>query len=157
MLVGAEQPKGHPMSEFVYVPVPSEHVHAVYRLLASADRDSTGSTAHAPDAGDPAELPDPELVRRMYRESYESHRQLMALLAQTPGEWIYTKDIAQTLNIAKGARGVAGMLGAFGRRSKNRYGHKKPWISQWDGAREEARHMMPAEVAQVVNSIVANA
>lgn len=140
------------MSEFVYVPVPSEHVQAVYNLLASGDRHSHGPTPHASRNG---ELPDAELIRRMFRESYEGHRQLMALLAQTPDEWIYTKDIARTLNIAKGARGVAGMLGAFGRRSKNRYGHKKPWISEWDGAREEARHMMPAEVAEVVNSIVA--
>lgn len=145
------------MSEFVYVPVPSEHVQAVYRLLASVGRGSNESTGQAPNAVDATELPDPELVKRMYRESYEGHRQLMVLLAQAPGEWIHTEDIARTLDIAKGARGVAGMLGAFGRRSKHRYGHKKPWISEWDGVREEARHMMPVEVAQVINSIVANA
>lgn len=142
------------MSEFVYVPVPGEHLQAVYRLLASVGPDSNGSTATSQGTDNPAELPDPELVRRMYRESHDGHRRLMALLAQTPGEWIYTEDIARMLNVAKGARGVAGMLGAFGRRSKNRYGHKKPWISEWDGAREEARQMMPAAVAQVVNSIV---
>jgi hypothetical protein len=146
------------MSEFIYVPVPSEHVPAVYRLLAGAGQTTIpslpGDLADTPDS---AAIPGPELVRRMYRESYEGHKLLMALLAKAPDEWTYTAEIATALHIAKGARGVAGMLGAFGRRSKNRYGHQKPWISEWDGDREEARHMMPAEVAKVVNTMLANA
>jgi hypothetical protein len=146
------------MSEFVYVPIPSEQVPAVYRLLAAAGQDTVPSVAGAPDGSpDPAAIPDPELIRRMYRESYEGHKQLMALLAQAPDEWTYTAEIATALRVAKGARGVAGMLGAFGRRSKNRYGHQKPWISEWDGGREEVRHMMPAEVAKTVNAMLANA
>ncbi len=146
------------MSEFVYVPVPSEHVPAVYRLLAGVDQSTIPSPASNPaDNPDPAAIPDPELIRRMYRESYEGHKRLMELLARTPDEWTYTAEVATDLDIAKGSRGVAGMLGAFGRRSKNRYGHQKPWISEWDGGREEARHMMPAEVADVINSMLANA
>ena len=146
------------MSEFIYIPVPSEHVPAVYRLLAEADQTTTASPAGSPaDTLDPATIPDPELIRRMYRESYEGHKRLMVLLAKAPDEWTYTAEIATALDVAKGARGVAGMLGAFGRRSKNRYGHQKPWISEWDGGREEARHMMPAEVAKVVNTMLADA
>jgi hypothetical protein len=146
------------MSEFIYVPVPSERVPAVYRLLAGAGESAISSPARNPTGSpDPASIPDPELIRRMYRESYDGHKRLMALLAKTPDEWIYTAEIAIALGVAKGARGVAGMLGAFGRRSKNRYGHQKPWISEWDSGREEARHMMPAEVADVINSMLANA
>jgi hypothetical protein len=146
------------MSEFIYVPVPSELVPAVYRLLAGADQTTISSISGTrADSPDPAAIPDPELIRRMYRESYDGHKRLMALLAQAPDEWTYTAEIATALDVAKGARGVAGMLGAFGRRSKNRYGHQKPWISEWDGGHEEARHMMPAQVAEIVNAMLANA
>jgi hypothetical protein len=146
------------MSDFIYVAVPSEQVPAVYRLLAAADQGSVPAVAGTPEtSSDPTAIPGPELIRRMYRESYDGHKRLMALLAQRPGEWTYTSEIAAELHVAKGARGVAGMLGAFGRRSKNRYGHQKPWISEWDGGREEARHMMPDEVAETITAILASA
>jgi hypothetical protein len=146
------------MSEFIYVPVPSEQVPAVYRLLAGGDKTPIPLVPDKPaNESDPAAIPNSELIRRMYRESYEGHRRLMVLLAEAPDEWIYTKEIATALHVANGTRGVAGMLGAFGRRSKNRYGHRKPWISEWDSGREEARYMMPAEVARVVNTLASDA
>ena len=47
------------------------------------------------------------------------------------------------------------MLGAFGRRAKHRYGGLKPWKTEWDPAREEARHLMPAAVADAVSEVAA--
>lgn len=141
------------MDEVVYVPVPRASLPAVYRLLADA---TSGVPLVETPADDPKGLPDPDLIRRMYRESYEGHKRLMAFLAASPDEWASTAEIAEALGVPNKSRGVAGMLGAFGRRSKNRYGHKKPWVSEWDGAREEAMHMMPAEVAEIVNSSLAS-
>jgi hypothetical protein len=141
------------LTEYVYVPVPSEMVDPVYRLLAGVDPITHTDTppASAPDASG---IPDPDLVRRMYRESHQGHKRLMALLAEAPDEWTYTAEIATELALPHGSRGLAGMLGAFGRRSKNRYGHQKPWITEWDGQRGEAQHMMPGEVAEVIASLL---
>jgi hypothetical protein len=92
----------------------------------------------------------------MYRESHGQHRRLMEYLADHPGEWFYTSEIGSALDHENGAKGIAGMLGAFGKRSNHRYGKHKPWETDWDDAREEARHRMSAENAAVINAIAAN-
>jgi hypothetical protein len=48
---------------------------------------------------------------------------------------------------------MAGLLGAFGRRSKHRYGGQAPWVTEWDGNREEARHKMETGVAQIIREV----
>jgi hypothetical protein len=141
------------MSEYIYIPVPTEKAPAVYHLLAGGYTTSPGTPSTDADIPNPAATPDEELVHRMYIESYDGHKRLMRLLAKTPERWLYTAEIATELDIEHGARGVAGMLGAFGRRSKNRYGHLKPWVTQWDGIREEARHMMTSDIAKIITSL----
>jgi hypothetical protein len=139
------------MPDFVYIPVPSEWATAVYKQLAELSEGSSASSGAASD-GENVQLDD-ALIERMYAESHAPHRRLLDYLADHPDEWVYTSGLAEALDVENGARGVAGMLGAFGKRANHRYGGLKPWKSDWDGTREEAKHRMDAEVARVITAI----
>lgn len=138
------------MSEFIYIPVPDRWASAIYKLLAELGED--GGAVTPPEDDVPF---DRALVERMYRESHAGHRRLMEYLAGHEEEWIYTSELGEALALENGARGVAGMLGAFGKRSNHRYGGHKPWETEWDDSREEARHKMPLETAEIISSIAA--
>ena len=139
------------MPDFVYIPVPSEWATAIYKQLAALSEGSS-ETVGAPSDSEVVQLDD-ALIERMYGESYAAHRQLLDYLADHSGEWLYTSGLAEALDIEHGARGVAGMLGAFGKRANHRYGGLKPWETEWDGRREEAKHRMDPSVASVIKSI----
>jgi hypothetical protein len=147
-----DQPEmAEPVDTFAYVPVPLAWLPTVYAVLGKL------SDERLVAAKVPGDIPDDsisdDLIAKMYRESHEQHRALMEYLARHPDEWFYTSDLAAALQLQHGARGLAGMLGAFGRRAKHRYGGLKPWDSDWDAFREEARHRMTAEVAKVVRGL----
>jgi hypothetical protein len=93
------------------------------------------------------------MLRQIFEDSLEPHRRLMLQMAEHPDEWRYSSEIAADLELEHGARGLAGMLGAYGRRAKHRYSGLKPWQSKWDSSREEMRHMMPAEVAETIRNL----
>jgi hypothetical protein len=139
--------------EYVYLPVPTSSVQRVYALLASLDDDGPPGA----EGGDKRERPDAALVKRMYEESQDAHRALMLYLADRPGEWLYTGELAHALDLPNGARSLAGMLGAFGRRANHRYGGRAPWDSEWDPARYESRHRMMADVASAVREVASAA
>jgi hypothetical protein len=131
--------------EIAYVPVPTQWLSEIYQRLAELTSDSPiDSGSEAPP------LLDEALVRRIYVESEDQQRRMMRLMAERPDEWRYSKDIAADLELEHKARGLAGMLGAFGRRSKHRYGGTKPWEAEWDSAREENRYWMPAYIAAII-------
>jgi hypothetical protein len=132
-------------SDIVYIPVPSQWLSEIYQRLAELTRSSASDgRSEAPP------LLDETMVRRIYLESEEQQRRMMRLMAERPDEWRYSKDIAADLELEHNARGLAGMLGAFGRRSKHRYGGTKPWEAEWDSAREENRYWMPAYIAAII-------
>lgn len=145
------------LSDFVYIPVPVSSASAVYKLLAGLAESNESSTALT-GVEQTLEVVrrDALLVERMYLESHEGHRRLMECLAASPGEWFYTSDIGNALGHANGSKGVAGMLGAFGKRANHRYGGHKPWETEWDGGREEARHRIDAATAETINMIAAS-
>jgi hypothetical protein len=132
-------------SEIIYVPVPRQWLSQIYRRLGDlSDSLGTDQGFHLPTPLDDA------MVARIYAESEEPQRRMMRLMAEHADEWRYSSELAADLQLAHGPRGLAGMLGAFGRRAKHRYGGNKPWQSEWDSAREEARYMMSAEIAGVI-------
>lgn len=141
------------VDELVSVLVPRSALADVYELVAQRER-AVG--ADVPDVEsetiEEVEL-DAALVRRMYDESEQPHRELMKLLATRPDEWMYTSEIAEEMQLENGSRSAAGMFGAFGRRAGHRYGGAKPWYSEWDGDQGEVRHRMSEEVAEVVNQL----
>lgn len=152
--------------EFIYIPVPKRWSDAVYARLGELSGQASdgspeshtiakegGATANAVGSGDAQVALDVAPLRRMYNESYEQHRRLIAFLAEHPGDWHYTGDLARALDLQNGARGLAGMLGAFGRRAKHRYGGMTPWQSEWDPNRAEMRHRMDPKVAETVRNL----
>jgi hypothetical protein len=135
-----------PVGELISVLVPRPLLADVYDLVVQHERELAGED-------DDSEPLSEGLVRRMYDESEPQHRKLMKLLASSAGEWLYTSEIAEELALPHGSRSAAGMFGAFGRRAAHRYDGVKPWTSEWDAAAGETRHMMSAEVAEIVNSL----
>jgi hypothetical protein len=135
-------------SRYVNVPVPEEHVPAVYELLVRLQR---GDVPETPPAQQPGPAPEPsrELVVRAYRESLDAHRALLCALADRPGEWVWSSELIDALGL-KGRKSLAGTLGSFGRRAKHRYDGLQLWDHEWDRARGEARHRMSPEVAEWV-------
>jgi len=135
-------------AEFIYVPVPAPMVPDVYALLVEL------GAAQKPEGDPPKTEPPPlgpELVQTMYRESQEQHRKLMRFLADHPDRWHSTSDLAEALNLQNKARGMAGMLGAFGRRANHRYGGRTPWTTEWDYEHNQARHMVNFDVARYIH------
>ncbi len=144
------------VAEFELIPTPREFVGPVYRLLANlmADGEGSGDVTAAAEEGDSEEPTlTPDLVRRMFEESHEHHREMLKSLAAHPDEWFYSDALAQRLGLEGGSRSLAGMLGAFGRRANHRYSGLKPFVSEWDAGAYQARHKMPAEVAQIIRDL----
>jgi hypothetical protein len=138
--------------EIAYVPVPTQWLSHIYRRLSElAAEDGTPGGAATPTL--PVAHLDDAMIGRIYEESHEPHRRLMRLMAEHPDEWRYSSEIATDLGLEHETRGLAGMFGAFGRRAKHRYGGQKPWLSQWDSAREENCYSMTADVAATVRSL----
>ncbi len=130
--------------EFVYIPVPVHWASQIHRRLAELDEASAiGRDPFAPQQRD--EL----LVARMYLEAQSEQRRLMLELAKSPEQWFTTAELARALGYPS-SRVLAGLLGAFGRKAKNRYGGRTPWDSRWDSAAEVSRHSMRSEVAKTI-------
>lgn len=138
------------MTNYIQVPVPEEHVARVISLLADLNRGD--NEEHEQAGATSRKVPDEELITRMYLESEERHRRLMDYLASRKEEWVFTRELAEALDIPTGTRGMAGVFGAFGRRAKHRYGGAKPWEMAWDPMRGEAKYRMERRVAECVEA-----
>ena len=66
-----------------------------------------------------------DLVRQAFKESADPMRKVLLFLAEHSDEEVTALEIADAIDAARGWNTVAGMLGAFGRRSVNRY--KRPY------------------------------
>ncbi len=150
--------------EFQQVPVPHAFVGDVYGLVARLMADNGAAedavievvTPEEEVVEEEAEHPTEEMVRRIYEESYEPHQRLLKALAARPDEWVFSEELAEILHLSSGRASLAGSLGAFGKRANHRYNGQKPFTSVWD-ARDahtyQAKHMMTAEVAKVINAL----
>jgi hypothetical protein len=95
------------------------------------------------------------LVRRVYRESDDQFRHLLQLLADRPDQPMSTEEVAEALQLERGVGYLAGMLGAFGRRSNNRYDGFWPFERLYNPSAEESELEMPGRVATLVRDSVA--
>ena len=146
----------HENTEFVSVPVPVQHVTAVYELIARLDAAGQPSPEGAPsNDGTSAALTQP-LVERMYRDSEGAHRRLLEYLAEHPGEWLDSQSVADGLGLQFGRKSLAGSLGAFGRRADHRYGGLKPFESHWDPGQYLVELRMSQEVAAWIKAAAAS-
>lgn len=123
---------------YVMMAVPAELVPAVTAFLESQD------SSRLPSESSAVEHPGKEeggfvhgwnrgLVRRAYKESADQMRELLEFLARNPGREVSSYELADAIEAKYGWNTVAGMLGAFGRRSVNRYGRSLPmWEYRYD-------------------------
>ena len=115
--------------DLVNVLVPRRHLSRVYGLIAELE----GGVAPAAPSNPGVTPTDPQLdewtpsrIRKMVDESDTAMRALLKELATHAGAWRSTEDLAAAIGTgADGRRAdwntVAGTMGAFGRRLKNRY------------------------------------
>jgi hypothetical protein len=129
-------------TEYVYVPVPLGKVEDVFRFLA-------GLTPQGSEVGTDLD----RTVRRVYLESEEHFRDLLRFLAGRAGQPVSTGDVAEALGLPNGAASLAGMLGAFARRSKNRYGGYWPFERVNNPGLDRSELMMEDNVAAIVNAL----
>ena len=130
------------MPAYVMVPVPEERVPDVMRLLVNGHKANAlpepagpppllaGSTSAEPHPdgeswAEFAQMPDQD-VGLAYRESWQDGRQraLWEFLAGHPDERFAFAEVCERLGWDR--RQLPGTLGAYGRRSKHRYGGQRP-------------------------------
>jgi len=96
-------------------------------------------------------------VQRAYRESADRMRDLLKYLAWNPNREVSAPELADAIEAKYGWNTVAGMLGAFGRRSVNRYGRDQPmWEYRFD---PQGRILitMPVGPAEAVKEVASKA
>lgn len=141
--------------DYVQIPVPRKHLTRIYGYIGSLDG-LTGTDEVPTTATEPAEEKtwDHLLIARQFNESPDSMKKFQKYLAAHPGQEFSTPEMATGLGVAGGWNSIAGALGAYGRRVKNRYGMSSfPFESRWDHATGTARHSMTPEVAEIINSL----
>ncbi|MFN0155527.1 MAG: hypothetical protein ACKVUT_14230 [Gaiella sp.] len=139
--------------------VPKDRLPEVYELLG---RDASGAMPADPSAGGfPASL-----LRRLVKESPPGMRVILEALAVAPDTWMGADDLAQALRTRLAAHGgednpaadwksVAGTLGAFGRRFKNRYADEHPdWPFSLKTERERWTYSMSQSTAAQVLALL---
>ena len=134
------------------VPVPEDRLQEVYAVLGrpKGEGGAAGAPPSSPPGGDGGSSIDEELIVRAYRESPPRMVKFLDYLATHPDEIVSSGTLAQDLGITWNQ--LAGVLGAFGRRWKNRYQQKGSWFfeSHWNFDENHQDYKMPAAVADII-------
>ena len=145
------------MEGYVLIAVPTQLVPAVTEFIGRQSSGSWPSIREAAVArvierdGEVINGWDRSLIERAYNESANPMRSLLRFLATHADREVSADEIAEGIGV-KDWNSVAGMLGAFGRRSSNRYGREHfPWEVRWDDGK--TRSKMPGSVAVIINSL----
>lgn len=135
------------MSTIHMVPVPEDRLQEVYSVLG---RPKANGASPAPDAGDAGPTIDVGLIARAYRESPPRMVAFLDYLADRPDEKISSNELAKHMGVTW--NGLAGVLGAFGRRWKNRYQQKGHWFfgAHWNYEEGHQDYTMPAAAADII-------
>jgi hypothetical protein len=135
-----------PAMNIVNVPVPTDRLIEVYRLLGTPP----GGPAAAADEGQPWTAARLETTLRAASATIQG---LARYLAEHPGEEITTTQVADALGLEFGWNSLAGALGAFGRRLGNR-GLSFPWATWYSPDDGKSRMMMEPDVASLVLEVL---
>jgi hypothetical protein len=150
------------MTQYVLMAIPAEFVPSVAALIAEFDANADLEVqVEAPERGT---SPDgagsllngwtEDLVSRAFKESANPMRRVLLFLADHAGEEVTSIEIADAIDAKYGWNTVAGMLGAFGRRSVNRYKRSAP-MWEWRPGSEGILIKMPVAVAAVIKKVAA--
>ena len=151
--------------EMVSVMVPRRLVTQVYGLISRLDAglpvEDAAMVPIAPaTSGDSTSDWTDKLLCRMVEESPPAMRDILGLLASRPGESLGAEDLAKSIKGNKHANWntIAGTLGAFGRRVKNRYESDQwPFTAKYEHAHDGVRYRMTAAMATRIKKILAEA
>lgn len=156
------------MDELVSVLVPRRYLAQVYGLIAKLDSeppsvlDSSSEEQAGPDGtdGKTDDLDEWTLsrLRRMVDESPPAMLDILQALADRSGEWLTMADLAHAIRHKPDAdwNTVAGTLGAFGRRVKNRYGLESwPFESRFDHKVGGRVSRMNQDIARIIKRLIA--
>ena len=151
------------LDELVMVAVPRRHLIAVYELLSrpaaqpETERGGLQAVIQAQQTGAfAADAVISEwsraLLERAFRESPASIKKVFRYLAEHAGDQVPITDIAQAVGYTRPQ--LAGALGAFGRRVKNRYQRTTwPFTAEWDNDVRMWFYTMQPKEADVVRSL----
>ena len=138
--------------EFLTIPVPIDRVQEVYELLGRPKGATTSAPSSPPSPI--AEATDAAVVARAYRESPPAMKKIFDHLAENAEHVVMGNDLAAAIGYHP--HQMAGALGAFGRRWKNRYhggeNTKWPFASWWDFDVNTMAYKMSAETAEVIKA-----
>lgn len=147
--------------ELVPVLVPRHMVMDVYRWIAGqgqpAEHPAPTVTAAQPMVWPPpraeADMDWPEAeIAKMVKESPRAMICILRHLADNADTDIPTRDLAKTITHKPDANSstIAGTLGAYGRRVKNRHKRGWPFSQRWDEGDLCCFYRMPRQVAEMV-------
>lgn len=116
--------------ELVNVLVPKRHLSRVYGLIAELEKGVEPKANGSPPvpAGSDHDDWTASRIRRMVEQSPPAMRDILKAMATRAGDWLTTEDLAKSIEANPDAdwNTVAGTIGAFGRRMRNRYGIDTP-------------------------------
>jgi hypothetical protein len=120
------------MPGFVQIAVPEDRVLDVYAFLLGKDQNGATWT--------------PALLERMYLESPMPMQQFLVTLAKRAGTVHTAEEMAEAIGRSRSQ--LAGVLGAYGRRVKNRYGMEHwPFETIYDHAAGMYSYVIAADDA----------
>lgn len=128
------------------VPVPEDRLAAVYAALANGR--TTTAAVTSPVLGSWT-MDD---IATMFRQSPRAMKAILRELAKNPGNRLTAPELAERIDRTRNQ--FAGVLGAFGRRVKNRYG-KGDWPFLAEYSHEDGVYIyeMSPEVAELIREV----
>lgn len=142
-------------TEYVQFPVPKERIHEVALLIYGPGEALPEATGNSEEPAIPmSDEQRDELLTRIYDESEPTFRRLLMLAAERedPTLPVSFKDVTADMGWPS-ARSLPGALGAFGRRTKHRYGGYFPLRRDWDEAAWSWFMSMDADVAAFLREL----
>jgi hypothetical protein len=142
-------------TDVVTIPVPKRHLARIYAFIGSLDAPEVhAAVAGANGAGETVDEWSLGMVERQYRESPDSMKRFQQWLADHPGQEFTSTQMGEALDVEYGWNSIAGMLGAYGNRVRNRYGKASfPFQSRTDYEAGEVLHSMTPEVAEIIKAL----
>lgn len=148
------------MGQLVNVPVPEEHLGAVYSLLGklASGNNGTETSSGGVLSGYMGEEPilwwNEKRLRKAFDQSSPAQQAILKGMASGNGKkWVTVSEVVKQMGGKADWNTMAGALGAFGRRCRSRYNAKtRPFTIRYNHDLGEKEYLMPASVAQAINS-----
>lgn len=155
----------------VMVPVPTHLLTEVYGFIARQTQERrdrgaeriqpkgmTGMASPAPDEATQNAGWTPQEIERDFRESPEAMKVILKTMAGRAGDRLTTEDfadaVATQLGRSRRTSSIAGVLGAHGRRVKNRYRKSNNYFDvTWDDAESGNAYTMSPKIAKIIQAL----